>query len=92
MKRFFFKINCSKITKAKLWKGENGQYLQGTLILNDEAKMEGFIVENQTKEEREQKVKGNILGNFKIVENKPTGDTFGQATEPVKQIEDDLPF
>lgn len=87
MKRYNFKINVTKINKSKLFKGENGTYLNGTLILNDEQKGEGFIVEQQTKDERDKKERGNILGNFKLIEIKENNNTQEQ-----KQPEDDLPF
>jgi hypothetical protein len=95
MKKFSFKINVKKITKAKLYNGENGTYLSGIMILNDEDKMEGFFVEEQTKAEREAKTKGNILGNFKIM--KPPAQPVTPTTDPTNATlpddnPDDIPF
>lgn len=82
------KIDVSKIDKSKLFKGAKGVYLDAVLFLNDDLDQygnNGMIVENITKEEHEQGLKGAILGNSmptKKQEPKALTDEEG----------DDLPF
>ncbi len=60
------KIDVTKITKDKLFKGEKGTYLNCTLVPTPNGQYGDFmIVEDTTKEERKQEVKGAILGNGK---------------------------
>lgn len=62
------KINCSKIDKTRLFKGEKGTYLNLTLIdtkdnpYNDDY----MVIQSVSKEERLKGIKGAILGNGKI--------------------------
>lgn len=84
-KLYSFQIDVNKITKEKLFKGKKGTYLQGIIRINDDKDdygNNGFISENQNKEERESKAKGNILGNVKLIELK----------HPEPSTGDDLPF
>lgn len=64
------KIDVSKIDKARLYKGAKGTYLDCTAFIeiNDEDQYgnSGMITQNVSKEERDQGVKGNILGNSKV--------------------------
>lgn len=64
------KIDVTKITKERLFKGEKGTYLDATVFINldeaDEFGQHGMIVESVSKEEREQQVQGPILGNVTI--------------------------
>ena len=64
------KIDVTKIEKERLFIGKNGaKYLDFTFFLNDEEDQygnNGMITQDVTKEEREQKVRGPILGNVKI--------------------------
>jgi hypothetical protein len=83
------KIDVMKITKERLYKGEKGTYLNCTLIETPNSEYGDYmIVEETTKEERERGVKGNILGNAKIVKPKQ------QEQKPTIEItpKDDLPF
>ena len=85
-------IDVNKIDKKRLYKGKKGTYLNGVIFLNeepDEYGNNGFICESVSKEEREQGVKGEILGNVKILGNsKPT------VNDPVDFDDDssELPF
>ena len=78
------KINVSQIDKARLFKGAKGQYLDATIFVDmdqlDQYGNSGMITQDVSKEEKQQGVKGNILGNGKIfwVEN-------GQAPQPQNQ-------
>jgi hypothetical protein len=89
MKMIKLKIDVTKIDKSKLFKGAKGTYLDAVVFLKDEADQygnNGMIVESITKEEREQGVKGVILGNAQI-------STLSQQAQPTEQEGDDLlPF
>jgi len=64
------KIDVSKIDKDRLFKGEKGTYLDCTTFIDTENTGQfgdhGFISQDVSKEERDQKVRGAILGNCKI--------------------------
>lgn len=60
------KIDVTKISKTKLFKGEKGTYLNCTLVPTPDSQYGDFmVVEDTTKEERETGTKGVILGNGK---------------------------
>ena len=85
------KIDVTKIDKAKLYVGQKGTYLDAMVFLNDEVDQygnNGMIVQSVTKEEREQGIKGAILGNsseFVKAQQAP------QAQAPTQE-QGDLPF
>jgi len=87
------KINVSKITKDRLFKGKSGVYLDCTLIpsTNDKFGNDYMIVEAVTKTEREAGVRGAIIGNAK---NYSAGATRKQPEDqtPAEGGGDDLPF
>jgi hypothetical protein len=86
------RLDVSKIDKSKLYKGEKGTYLDAAIIMKDEPDQYGnigMIVQSVTKEEREQGVKGSILGNVKYIGNKPTQQ---QSSASSQELENDLPF
>ena len=64
------KINCSQIDKARLFSGQKGQYLDATVFIDldqlDQYGNSGMITQDVSKEEKQQNVKGNILGNCKV--------------------------
>jgi len=64
------KIDVSKIDKSRLFKGAKGIYLDATAFIDidelDQYGNSGMITQDVTKEERDQGVKGNILGNSKV--------------------------
>lgn len=64
------KIDVSKIDKARLFKGSKGTYLDATAFIDldafDQYGNSGMITQDVSKEEREQKVQGPILGNSKV--------------------------
>lgn len=74
------KINCSKIDKTRLFKGEKGTYLDVVLIEtpNDQHGNDYMIVQGVTKEEREKGIRGAILGNAKV-----RGGNRPQQSRPV---------
>ena len=64
------KINCSEIEKARLFPGKKGQYLDATVFIDvdkqDQYGNNGMITQDVSKEERDQGVKGPILGNVQV--------------------------
>ena len=63
------KIDVSKIDKSKLFKGQKGTYLDAQVFVdtnNDQYGNNGMITQAVSKEDRDQGVKGAILGNCKI--------------------------
>jgi 3-polyprenyl-4-hydroxybenzoate decarboxylase len=81
------KLDVTKIDKLKLYKGEKGTYLDAVIIMKDESDQYGnigMIVQSVTKEEREQGIRGAILGNVRYIQ-KP-------VQEQPKVDFDDLPF
>ena len=87
------KINVTKITKDKLFKGEKGTYLDLTVALNDEPDKYGNTVSAWEKCEKEETK--NYLGNGKVfwsndVETpKPEPQDYQNTNE---EEHDDLPF
>ncbi len=63
-------IDVTKIEKARLFKGAKGTYLDLTAFVDLDEQGQygdnGMIVQSVTKEERQQGVKGPILGNVKV--------------------------
>ena len=63
-------INVSRIEKARLYKGAKGLYLDATCFIDmgeqDQYGNNGMITQDVSKEEREQKIRGPILGNVEI--------------------------
>ena len=67
------KINVSEIEKARLFAGKKGKYLDATVFIDindfDQYGNSGMITQDVTKEEKDNGVKGNILGNCKVFWN-----------------------
>ena len=98
------KINCSEIDKARLFEGKKGKYLDATVFIDltelDQYGNSGMITQDVTKEEKDQGVKGNILGNCKVF----WSDTAQPQSPPQQQapqaapannyddFSDDIPF
>lgn len=64
------KIDVSKIEKARLFKGAKGTYLDATVFIDtsefDQFGNSGMITQDVKKEEKQNGVKGAILGNCKV--------------------------
>ena len=94
------KINVSKIDKLRLYKGKQGTYLDCALIpsSNDKYGNDFMVVQNATKEERQQGKRGEIIGNGKWFGNDANSQSgHGQASPPPTKAgsndsEDDVPF
>ena len=88
-------LDVSKIDKSKLYKGKKGVYLNAAVLLKDEPDQygnDGMIVQDVSKEEREQGIKGAILGNGKWAgqQQRPTGQEVAAAIDD--DDDDEIPF
>lgn len=84
-------VDVSKIDKSKLYKGKKGVYLNAAVLLKDEPDQygnDGMIVQDVSKEEREQGIKGAILGNGKWAGQRPTGQQVAADIDDG----DDIPY
>ena len=85
------KINCSEIDKARLFAGKKGNYLDATVFIDldqlDQYGNSGMITQDVSKEEKQQGVKGNILGNCKVFWNEggQAPQQQGQAQQGFQQ-------
>ena len=103
------RIDVTKIEKERLYKGKKGTYLDIVLIPTPNAKYEQthMVAQSVSKDERDQGIKGNILGNAKEIEqghrsyDEPPPAHRRQLagsearTEPewaAEQDQDDVPF
>jgi hypothetical protein len=83
------KIDVKKIDKNRLYVGEKGVYLDAVILMRDQPDKygrNGMIVQDVTEEERQNGVRGPILGNVVVLEKKEL------TQEEVQQALDDLPF
>lgn len=89
------KIDVTKIDKARIFKGEKGQYIDLTTFIDtsntDEYGNHGFISQTVTKQERADKVRTPILGNVKVFYQDQSEST---EREPVSDddFDDTVPF
>lgn len=64
------KVNLSAIDMQRIFQGQKGQYLDATVFIDldqlDQYGNSGMITQDVKKEEKDQGVKGNILGNCKV--------------------------
>ena len=91
------KIDVTKIDKGRLFEGKKGTYLDATAFVDldqlDEYGNSGMITQNVNKEEREQGVKGAILGNSKVFWKGDSQDRDTTSTAaPPADFDDDIPF
>ena len=98
------KIAVNKIDKTKLFKGKTDTYLDVILIDTPDSRYgdDFMVVQSVTKEEREQGIRGAILGNAKFVGRKPDANgtiaaprkPAATAASPAKPFDDseDVPF
>jgi len=97
------KINVSKIDKERLFSGKNGKYLDATCFIDldqkDQYDNNGMVTQDVSKEERENGVKGNILGNVSIFWSDNGGVQKQEPQQPAQQnapagggFDDDIPF
>lgn len=90
------KIDVTKISKERLYKGKKGTYLDAVVFLDPQADQygnNGMITESVSKEEREAGTKGAILGNAKIISGgQQTKQTQQAAPQPPADEDGGLPF
>lgn len=81
------KIDVSKIDKNRLFKGAKGTYLDATVFIDldqlDQYGNSGMITQDVSKEEKQQGVRGNILGNCKVFWS--DGSQAQQQSQPAQQ-------
>ena len=94
-------INVSMIEKARLFKGAKGVYLDATCFIDldekDQYGNSGMITQDVSKEERDQKIRGPILGNVEVFYKDDNG---GQQQNQAPQnqaagfddFDDSMPF
>lgn len=88
-------INVTKIDKSHLIEGKSGKYLE--LILNenkggpDQYGNDGFVTQGVSKAAREAGQRGPIVGNYKIIPNKPKAQPSLPVSIPADN-HDDVPF
>jgi len=90
-----YKIDVTKIDKALLYKGEKGTYCSGAFIEykegTDEYGNDGMVVQDVSKEERDQGKRGPIIGNWRKFKDKSTpASKPAPATSAAE--DDDVPF
>ena len=97
-------IDLTKIDKAKIYEGKKGNYYPVTVVLNDEPGQygdSGYIMTEQTKDERDAKAAKQYLGNVKVVwtngQNVDTAEKQAPQQSNVDMLqnisaEPDLPF
>ena len=96
------KIDVTKIDKLRLFPGKNGaKYLDLALIENkngeDQYGNTHMVVQSVSKEERENGIKGPILGNAKTIgrADGPRPPSISPAPAPApstREQDDDIPF
>lgn len=88
-------IDVTKINKQRLHKGAKGTYANLTVLLKDAPDQygnDGMIVEDVSQEERQNGVKGAIVGNARIAGQKLKAQS---APAPISAADDDfdsIPF
>jgi hypothetical protein len=87
-------INVKRINKARIKTkaGKDGAYLDLCFIeREDQYGNAGFVCEGLSRDEREAGEKGNIIGNWRYVGEKPASKPARQ-TPPPDMEDDDIPF
>ncbi|AUR88514.1 hypothetical protein NVP1115B_39 [Vibrio phage 1.115.B._10N.222.49.B11] len=97
------KLDVTKIDKARLFNGQKGTYLDATVFIDldelDQYGNSGMITQDVSKEEKQQGVKGNILGNCKVfwsdagqAPQQAPQQQYNQAPPADDFQEDSIPF
>lgn len=97
------KIDVSKIDKERLFKGAKGVYLDATVFIDlddlDQYGNSGMITQQILKEEKDQGMRGEILGNAKLFwkANGQAPRNDQQSAVPQQpavddSFDDDIPF
>jgi hypothetical protein len=87
------KIDVSKIDKARLFKGAKGVYLDALLVPKRSDYGDDFmVVQSVKKEEREQGVKGPIIGNAKFLQRREQPRPVAKPAPAQDEPENSVPF
>ena len=90
------KIDVTKISKEKLFKGAKGNYLDLVVALNDEPDKFGNNVSCWESQKQEEKTDPkNYLGNGKVFWEKPSSGSSNNSISSntsKPEVNDDLPF
>jgi len=95
---FKAKIDVLKVLKQYLFQGKSGKYLDIVCFVNKDGKdkyeNDGFIVQEISKEARQNGEKGPIIGNWRWMEEKPKASTSAPkaASEKQDDPDSDIPF
>ena len=90
------KLDVTKIDKSRLFSGQKGTYLDATVFIDidelDQYGNSGMVTQDVSKEEKQQGVKGNILGNVKVFwkdqpqqQQAPMQQPMRQPQQPMQQ-------
>jgi hypothetical protein len=83
------KIDVTKIDKGRLYVGAKGTYLDATVFIDPENPGQygdhGMITQDVTKEEADQGVKGNILGNVTVFWKEGQQQAHNQGMQQQRQ-------
>jgi len=90
------KIDVKKIEKERLYQGSKGTYLDFTTFVDidevDQYGNNGFVSQDVSKEEKDNGVKGNILGNVKVFWKDQDQQQPKQQPQQQPIPDDDIPF
>jgi hypothetical protein len=96
------RLDVTKLQKDRFHKGKKGIYADLVLLEkpSEEFGDDGFIVEATTKEERDQEIRGNRVGNWSYIKKPPPPEPHqptikGPPPEPKGKLipeDDDIPF
>lgn len=87
------KIDVSKISKADLYQGKKGIYLDAVLYENRDGQSQfgddGYIVQGISKEKRDSGERGPIVGNWRHMEPKADAPKVTKAED---NLGEEIPF
>jgi len=87
------KIDVTKIEKARLFKGAKGVYLDALLVPKRSDYGDDFmIVQSVSKEEREQGIKGPIIGNARYIKGREQPRPAAKPAPTQDEPENSVPF
>ena len=87
------KIDVTKIEKARLFKGAKGTYLDALLVPKRSDYGDDFmIVQSVSKEEREQGIKGPIIGNARYIKGREQPRPAAKPAPAQEEPENSVPF
>lgn len=96
-----FSINIDKLEENRLFAGKKGNYYNFTSLIDLDSQGQyndnGFIAHDVSKEERDQGIKGAIVGNVKVVWKENEGQSHAPPNTPQSDFmggydDDEIPF